>query len=169
MFLETQSGLAERILRNFHVTAEDSALIVSSSGGNTVPVEMAELLRDKQVKVVALVSRQHAEATTGNHPQGRRLHEVADLALDTGAPRGDAMVSIAGLATPVSPGSTVGGCLVINALKAEVAARLTAAGAAPLVLTAANVAGKRESQRLFEAAYDEHGRRLAQVLSHPAS
>src|SRR5919107_364693 len=42
MFLENVSGLAERIVRNFDVTSVDTALVVSSSGCNVVPVEMAE-------------------------------------------------------------------------------------------------------------------------------
>src|SRR5574338_1036072 len=45
MFLETQSGLAARILRNFSLSEQDTAFIISSSGCNVVPIEMAELLR----------------------------------------------------------------------------------------------------------------------------
>src|SRR3954454_17473472 len=45
MFLENVSGLAERIVRNYAITAEDSALVISSSGCNIVPIEMAELIR----------------------------------------------------------------------------------------------------------------------------
>src|SRR3954471_2559104 len=43
MFLENVSGLAERILRNFALSPLDSALVISSSGCNMVPIEMAEL------------------------------------------------------------------------------------------------------------------------------
>src|SRR6187401_2447231 len=39
MFLENVSGLAERILRNFDLAPADSALVVSSSGCNVVPIE----------------------------------------------------------------------------------------------------------------------------------
>src|SRR5215212_10478418 len=42
MFLENVSGFAERILRNFNLDEKDCALIVSSSGCNIVPTEMAE-------------------------------------------------------------------------------------------------------------------------------
>src|SRR5437867_2967388 len=42
MFLENVSGLAARILRNFAITKQDSALVISSSGCNIVPIEMAE-------------------------------------------------------------------------------------------------------------------------------
>src|SRR4026208_537032 len=41
MFLENVPGLAERILRNFDLSDTDSAMVVSSSGCNVVPIEMA--------------------------------------------------------------------------------------------------------------------------------
>ena len=163
MFLENVTGLAERILRNFDVETADSALIISSSGCNLVPIEMAEGFRRKGVKVVSIVSLRHSAATATRHAGGARLQDVSDLVLDTGAPVGDAMVSIDGLDTPVSPGSTVGGCMLVNAIKAEVADRLTRAGQPPKVLTAAAVIGADRATALFESAYDEHSRRLAKL------
>ena len=114
-------------------------------------------------KVVAIVSLRHSEATATRHPGGARLQDVRDLVLDTGAPVGDAMVTIDGLDTPVSPGSTIGGCMLVNAIKAEVADRLTRAGQPPKVLTAAAVVGADRATALFESAYDEHARRLAKL------
>ncbi|HWN93814.1 MAG TPA: SIS domain-containing protein [Methylomirabilota bacterium] len=165
MFLENVSGLAERILRNFDLSAEDSALVASSSGCNVVPIEMAEQFRARGIKIVAIISRRHSEASTSQHPAGKKLQDFADLVLDTGAPVGDAMVKVPGLDTPVSPGSTVGGCLLVNSIKAEVAARLTRAGQPPKVLSAGAVVGKQRATELFEAAYDEHARRLAQLYA----
>jgi uncharacterized phosphosugar-binding protein len=164
MFLENTSGLAARILRNFDLSPDDSALVVSSSGCNTVPVEIAEEFRRRSIKTVAMVSLAHAQASQSRHPQGRKLNDVADLVLDTGAPVGDAMVQIDGLDTPVAPGSTVGGCLMINCLKAEIADRLTRGGQPPKVLTAAAIVGAERSEQLFESAYDEHARRLAKLF-----
>ena len=167
MFIENVSGLAERIIRNFVLSGQDSALVASSSGCTVVPIEMAECFQKHGIRVVALVSRHHAEATESKHPSGRKLMDFADVTLDTGAPVGDAMISIEGLETPVAPGSTVGGCLLINAIKAEVAQRLTAAGRPPKVLTAAAVVGPERATELFEAAYDEHARRLMKVYDFP--
>jgi uncharacterized phosphosugar-binding protein len=165
MFLENVSGLAARILRNFALAAGDSALVISSSGGGVVAVEMAEGFKAAGMRVVAIVSRLHADATPSREARGLRLSDLADLLLDTGAPAGDAMVRLPGLEAPVAPGSTIGGCLLVNALKAEVAARLTAAGHPPTVLTGAAVVGPERSAASFEAAYDEHARRLARVLA----
>jgi len=161
MFLENVSGLAERILRNFELSKEDGALVVSSSGCNRVPIEMAEGFKRVGMKVVVIISRRHSEASESRDPRGKKLQDFADLVLDTGAPPGDAMVTIDGLATPVSPGSTVGGCLLVNAIKAEVAARLTLMGRPPRVLSGPAVVGPERAVELFEAAYDEHARRLA--------
>ncbi|MES2735879.1 MAG: SIS domain-containing protein [Verrucomicrobiota bacterium] len=161
MFLENVSGLASRILRNFDLKSGDSALVVSSSGCNVVPVEMAEEFQRRGVKVVALISKDHAEASTSRHPAGKKLQDFADIILDTGAPIGDAMVKIEGLETPVAPGSTIGGCLIVNAVKAEVAQRLTQAGQPPKVLTAGVLVGAQKATEIFEAAYDEHARRIA--------
>jgi uncharacterized phosphosugar-binding protein len=165
MFLENVSGLAERILRNFALRPEDSALVISSGGCNTVPIEMAEGFRRRGLKVVAIISRRHSEASTSNHPGGKKLQAFADLTLDTGAPVGDAMVRIPGLETPVAPGSTVGGCLLVNALKAEVALRLTQAGQPPKVLSGAAVVGASRAAEIFEAAYDEHAHRIARLYA----
>lgn len=166
MFIENVSGLARRILRNYDLGAGDSALVVSSSGCNIVPIEMAETFQARGVKVVALISRRHAEASASKREDGRKLQDFAELVLDTGAPVGDAMVRIDGLDTPVAPGSTVGGCLVVNAIKAEVAKRLTEAGQPPKVLTAGAVVGPERAEELFEAAYDEHAHRLARYYAN---
>ena len=163
MFLENTSGLAERILRNFDVSKKDSALIISSSGCNVVPVEMAEQFRKKEIKVVAILTKEHSEKTRSKREDGKKLSDFAELVLDTGAPAGDAMVYVEGLDTPVSPGSTVGGAMIINCIKAEVAKLLIAGGQPPKVLSGAALVGEERATALFESAYDEHAHRLARL------
>jgi len=166
MFLENVSGLAERILRNFSIDKKDTALIVSSSGCNIVPIEMAELFQQKKIKVVALVTKAHSEKSKSKRSDGKKLTDFADLILDSGAPVGDSMITIENLETPVSPGSTVGGIMIINSIKAEVARLLTEAGQPPKVLTASVIAGDEKAKELFESAYDEHAHRLAELYKN---
>ena len=166
MFLENVPGLAERILRNFGLDKKDTALIISSSGCNMVPIEMAELFQQKGIRVVAIVTKEHLEKSKSKRSDGKKLSDFADLILDTAAPAGDSMISIDGLTTPVSPGSTVGGIMIINSIKADVAKRLTSAGQPPKVLTAACVVGAEEAAKLFETAYDEHAHRMAELYKN---
>lgn len=166
MFLENVAGLAERILRNFGLSEDDCALVISSSGCNIVPVEMAELFQQKKIKVVAIITKQHSEKSSSKRKDGKKLSDFADIILDTGAPAGDSMIYVEGLETPVSPGSTVGGAIIINCIKAELARMLTAAGQPPKVLTAGCVAGTEKATALFEAAYDEHAHRMAELYKN---
>ena len=166
MFLENVPGLAARILRNFDLDTQDSALVISSSGANIVQIEMAEALQTAGIRVVGLISKRHSEASTSKREDGKKLGDFADLVLDTGAPIGDAMVAVPGLETPVSPGSTVGGVMVVNCIKAEVAKLLTEAGKPPSVLTASAVVGTEKAAELFESAYDEHSRRMAKLYEN---
>ncbi|NNC90756.1 MAG: SIS domain-containing protein [Akkermansiaceae bacterium] len=169
MFLENVPGFAGRILRNFGITADDAALIISSSGTSVVPCEMAEGLRARGAKVVAMVSRAHSEGCEAKRDDGRKLTDFADLVLDTGAPPGDAAVAVDGLDEKVAPLSTVGGVILINAIKAGVAERLVQGGAPPKVLAAAGIVGAERSTALFEAAYDEHARRMAKLSENLGS
>jgi uncharacterized phosphosugar-binding protein len=163
MFLENVPGLADRILRNFGLDKRDTALVVSSGGCNIVPIEMAELFQKKGIKVVVLVTKEHLAKSESKRSDGKKLSDFADLILDSGAPAGDSMVNVPGLETPVSPGSTVGGIIIVNSIKAEVAGILTAAGKPPKVLTANCVIGADKAKQLFENAYDEHAHRIAEL------
>lgn len=165
MFLENVPGLAERILRNFDLSERDSALIISSSGCNIVPIEMAELFQKNKIKVTAIVTSDHQATSKSKRPDGKKLSDFADISLDSGAPAGDSMITIPGLETPVAPGSTVGGVMIVNSIKAEVASLLTEAGHPPLVLTAASIVGADKAISLFESAYDEHAHRMAKLYA----
>ena len=166
MFLENVPGLAERILRNFALSDKDCALIISSSGCNIVPIEMAEIFQQKKIKTVALVTKEHAAKSKSKRNDGKKLSDFADIILDSGAPVGDAMIYIDGLETPVSPGSTVGGVLLVNSIKAELAKLLTEAGQPPKVLVAGAIVGDEKAKTLFEAAYDEHAQRMSALYNN---
>jgi uncharacterized phosphosugar-binding protein len=166
MFLENVPGFAARILRNFDLKETDTALVISSSGCNVVPIEMAEIFQQKKIKVVAVVTSEHLRASTSKRTDGKKLSDFADIIIDTAAPAGDSMIYVDGLETPVAPGSTLGGVFIINTIKARLAELLTQAGHPPKVLTAGCVVGTEKATALFEAAYDEHAHRMAKLYEN---
>jgi uncharacterized phosphosugar-binding protein len=165
MFLENVPGLAAQILRNFDLSQQDAALIISSSGCNVAPIEMAELFQAAGVKTVGIISKAHSEASTSKRPDGRKLQDFCDIVLDSGAPAGDAMVNVEGMEMPVAPGSTVGSCMIINCIKAELANLLTQAGHPPNALAAGAIVGAERAAEIFQAAYDEHAHRLSRLYN----
>jgi uncharacterized phosphosugar-binding protein len=163
MFLENVPGLGAQILRNFDLKPTDTALIISSSGCNVVPIELAELFQKAGIKTTGIISKTHSEVSTSKRADGKKLQDFSDIVLDSGAPIGDAMVKVENLDTPVGPGSTIGSCAIINSLKVEIANLLTQAGHPPKVLSAAAVVGADRAVELFQSAYDEHAHRIARM------
>ncbi|MDR3634679.1 MAG: SIS domain-containing protein [Isosphaeraceae bacterium] len=160
MFLENVQGFGPVLWRNFATAPEDCLLAISTSGCNAVTIDVALEAKRLGMYVVALTSSAHAAVSSSKHESGQKLSDVADLVLDQCAPAGDSAVWIDGLETPVAPLSSVTGCAVINLVKADVARRLTEAGAPPKVLTAACHLGAARAGTLFEATYDEYRRRV---------
>jgi uncharacterized phosphosugar-binding protein len=160
MFIERVEGLGEQILRNFEFGAEDVMLVISNSGTGAVVVDVALGARARGLTVIALLSLAHCRVSAAGHSSGQKLPEVAELVIDNCCPAGDAAVRVPGLATPVGPTSTIGNTLAINALKCEVARRLTEAGQPPLVLTHPHFVGEEESRALFDRAYDDYRARV---------
>ena len=169
MFIERVEGLAERILANFALDPSDVMIVFSASGLTAVPIEIAQLARARGLTVVAVTSVQQSLAGSPTHSSGTRLLDHADVVLDLGTPPGDAMVELEGLATPVGPGSSLAGIALVNEIKVQTAELLVERGAMPAVLTSPAVVGADESARLFDAAYAEHGERVARLFRRPGA
>lgn len=167
MFIERVPGLAAVILSNFTFGPRDVLMVFSASGLTAVPVEMALGARARGLRVIAVTSVAQSTSGTPDAAVGHRLLEVADLVIDLCTPPGDAMVRVEGLETPVGPGSTLANVAIVNSIKVRVAQLLTERGAMPPVITRASEVGPDRSQELFEAAYDEHARRIARAIDRP--
>jgi uncharacterized phosphosugar-binding protein len=92
--LERQEDAARRLWELYDIRPADVFLIASNSGVNGSIVEMALLAKAAGHGVVAVTSFQHSLAATPKHPSGRRLMDVADIAIDNCAPRGDATMEL---------------------------------------------------------------------------
>lgn len=150
LFLEKVEGLGEAILRSYRFGARDSFLVISSTGINPVPIEVALGAKTRGMKVMAITSVEHARSTTSRHSSGKRLYEIADVVLDNCTPPGDALVDIESVRYRVGPGSSIGAISLINALKCQVAEALVGRGLQPDVLPSPHVVGDQEAAREFE-------------------
>jgi uncharacterized phosphosugar-binding protein len=162
MFIERVSGLADAVMANFAFRPKDVLMVFSVSGTSAVPVELAQIARQRGLRTIAVTSVAHSSASESS--TGIKLMDVADLVIDIGTPPGDALVSIPGFATPVGPGSTAATVAVVNEIKAQTAEILVRQGIHPPVLTGPMVVGEAESKRLFDAAYDDHAKRISRTL-----
>ena len=141
---ERLPGYARIVIQDYDIQPGDVMIVISNSGRNPAPVEMALEGKDRGATIIALTSLPHSTSVSANNPAGKRLFEVADLVLDSGCPAGDAVVKLEGLPPRVAPGSTVIGALILNAIVAQVAQNLLERGATPAVGFSGNLEGGRE-------------------------
>jgi uncharacterized phosphosugar-binding protein len=164
MFIERTPGLADVILSNFSFGPKDVMVVFSAGGTTAVPVEMARGARRRGIRVIAVTSVEQSMSSAVDPAVGSRLLDEVDLVIDLCTPHADAMISIAGLDTPVGPGSTIAAVAIVNSIKVRTAQLLTEQGAMPPVLSRASVVGAERSRELFDDAYREHARRVARAI-----
>jgi uncharacterized phosphosugar-binding protein len=165
LHLEKTPGFAEQILRNFAFGPKDVLIVISTSGIREVIVEMAEGAKRRGLAVVGVVSRAHCDQAMPAHSSGKKLTDMADVVLDNGAPAGDCVLELAGCANKTGPFSTVGGGLVMNMLRCEVAQRLLDRGIEPVFLPSHQFVGRRSVEEQLEYFYAQYARRVGPLYA----
>ena len=114
-FYERMPGLAKPIFDRYQLTHKDVLLVVSTSGINSVPIEMAQCAKEKSNPVIAIVSKAYS-SDASRHPSGLKLHDIADLVLDNGVCHGDAAMQIGDSDMRAGPISTISACLIAQSI-----------------------------------------------------
>ncbi|MFO0967359.1 MAG: SIS domain-containing protein [Gemmataceae bacterium] len=165
LHLEKTLGYAEQILRNFAFGPKDVLIVISTSGIREVIIEMAEAAKKRGLAVIGLVSKVHCEKAKPAHPSGKKLIDVADIILDNGAPEGDCILDIDGCKNKTGPFSTLGGAMIMNMLRCEVAQRLMDQGVEPVFLPSHQFVGRRTVEEQLEYFYAQYARRVAPLYA----
>jgi uncharacterized phosphosugar-binding protein len=165
LHLEKTLGYAEQILRNFAFGPHDVLIVISTSGIREVIIEMATGAKERGLSVIGVVSREHCQRAQPAHPSGQKLLDVVDVVLDNGAPEGDSILALEGCRHKTGPFSTVGGAMVMNMLRCEVAQRLVSRGIEPVFLPSHQFVGSRTVEEQLEYFYTQYARRVAPLYS----
>lgn len=145
-WLERVPGYAEQVLQDEPLQAGDVVLVISNSGRNAVPIEVALTAKAHGATVLALTSVQFSRGVSSRHPSGKKLLDCADLVFDNYGVDGDAAVQIPGCPSAVSATSTVVGAALLQALAAATVAELQRGGhPAPVWLSANGDAGEHSN------------------------
>lgn len=153
--IERLPGYAEAILDNSPLEPGDVLIVVSVSGRNAVPVEMARLAAERGATVVGVTSHAYSDAVTSRDSSGKKMKDFAHHVLDNKADKGDAVLQADGVPQKFGPISGVTSIALLHALMAATIERLLARGIEPPVFCAANVDGGGEwNARLLRANQD---------------
>lgn len=149
--LEQLSGIADIIYDKYTIQEGDIMIIISNSGRNALPIEMAMRAKKEGIYTIALTNLEQSKATTSRHASGKKLYEICDVVLDNCVPSGDALMSVGSVLT--GPGSTMASIFVLNTIVSEALKILHERGADLPVLQSQNVDGF-DNDRLY-AKYED--------------
>lgn len=151
---ERLEGLGEVLLRGLPLKTGETIFVISNSGRNPEPIEVAMLAGQMGLHVVVVTSLTHSKSVASRHSSGKKLYELGEVVLDTGAPAGDACLSFEGLEIKAGAVSTVLGAALLNAVMVEAIQYILDKGETPPVLMSANLDGNEEYNARVIARYE---------------
>lgn len=137
--VEKLSGLADIIYDNYKIDKHDLMIIVSNSGRNALPIEMAMRCEKEGVKTVAITNLAHSKSCVSRHHSGKRLFESVDYVVDTFVPIGDGLVMIDGMLTGAA--SSIISMALVHTITTEAIKLCVAEGFRPMVFQSQNLDG----------------------------
>ena len=159
--LERVNGYATIIAEQSGIQEGDLLFIHSVSGRNSVPIDLAQAAKEKGVTVIGITSMAYSSCSQSRHPSGKRLFEVCDLVIDDVCPFGDALTQLETSGVKVSPGSTVLGVAILNAIVAQAAGLFDEKGVLPPTYQSVNVdKGDEYNRRVFETYKEQIGYKM---------
>jgi uncharacterized phosphosugar-binding protein len=147
---ERRSEFALEILSRHPIERGDVLVIVSNSGRNAVPIEMAIAARERGIATIGITSFAHSSAFPPRHASGKRLREVVDVALDNHAVVGDAALLLPGMSLPIGATSTMTGALLMNTLVIRAVERLIGQGRQPEIYASSNTDSAAHNEAILQ-------------------
>jgi len=147
--MEKMSGIAEAIFERYCITDNDLLIVVSTSGKNAVPVEMAEIASQNGINNIAVVS----SAYFADKKDAPMLYETASMYIDNCAPHGDAVIDISGAETKMGSVSTAASSFILQTILMEGADIAGKDGASLPVYMSGNIEGGAEFNKKLISRY----------------
>jgi uncharacterized phosphosugar-binding protein len=164
-FYERVEGAGRQYFQQIGAEPGDVIILVSTSGRNAFPIEMAMSAKEAGLTVIGMTSLVYSDSVESRHPTGRKMYDFCDLVLDNLTVPGDAILEDDRLPQRVGPTSGWVGCLMLQALMAEVAERLAQEGLVPPIYFALNLDGSEDYVRWLDELRQEHGTRFGGITS----
>lgn len=151
--LERLNDYAKEFLEDQEIRKEDVVFVLSTSGRNPVPVDVAEYAKENGAFVIGITSLEYSKSQPSRHKSGKHLFESVDLVIDNYAAKGDAALSHSKVSIPFGPISTVVGAATLNAIFAEAIKILAESGFEPPIFLSGNINGADDHNNRLVAKY----------------
>jgi uncharacterized phosphosugar-binding protein len=146
------TAIVERYDRQYELRAGEVVIVISNSGKNSSPLEVALHAKKKGCIVVGLCSVDMSTKAKTAHPGGKNLHALSDYVLDNGGVPGDTVMPLTDTIM-TGPTSTFIGASLLNWLMLSTMEWLKQNGHEIPVLRSQNIPGAIDFNRAVGAKY----------------
>lgn len=157
-YVERLEGIGSAIFDHVRPGPKDVFIVISNSGRNAAPVEIARDAQKNGNKVIALTSITYSKSQPSRHPSGKLLLDYADIILDNCGVEGDICVKHPDMVQGLAPTSTVAGAFILHSVMAQAVSIMKDAGYEPPVFMSGNFDGGMEFNQALLDRYWEHMR-----------
>ena len=140
-FVERLHGYAETVARYYDLKEGETIVIISNSGINAVPIEMAMEAKKRGLTTIGVTSVSWSKSMPSRHSSGKKLYELVDIVIDNHIPIGDAIIEIPGMYPKVAPVSNIINCTILHMISIKTCEILLKRGIEPPVRIIHNVKG----------------------------
>jgi len=141
---EDIEGNGTLFMHNVDVRKGDIVFVISNSGRNPMPIEIAIEAKKRKAVVVALTSMDTTKQVTSRHSGGKNLYEYADIILDNCVDFGDTMISLKGLDTKICAMSAITNDIIIQEMCCRATKMMIDDGYEPPISKSKNIDGGQE-------------------------
>lgn len=158
--LERLSGYAKVIIDSVELRENEPIIIISNSGINSVPVEMAMLAKEKGLNVIAITSIQTSSRIESRHESKKKLMDIADVVIDNCVPLGDTTIEVGNTNQKIGSVSSIAGIYIVQRLVLDIVNDCYEKGKIPPIYTSANLPGGDEHNSMLIDEYKSRVRGL---------
>ena len=150
--LEKDEKSVDGVLDKYNITSSDVLFVISTSGKNGSPVQMAIDGKKRGVKVVGIGSSAYFNDAP-KHSSGKLLKDVVDVFIDNCVPHGDAVCDVGIDGVKSAPISTPVTSFIMQNVLVEGERLAVKMGAKPAVFMSGNVDGGAEYNKALIEKY----------------
>jgi uncharacterized phosphosugar-binding protein len=142
---ESVSGVGEVLMRKVDIRPEDTVIVVSHSGINPLPIDVALDAKKKGAKLVGITSISASSNLKSRHHSGQKLFEIVDVCIDTLTPDGDAALRIGDMKEKICPTSSMASVAIVQSIIYSVVEKMYNKGIACDIRISSNTEGGLEN------------------------
>lgn len=146
-------GAGTKFMERVDIRPEDTLVLISNSGRNTMGIEIAIAAKERGASVIVVTSLEASKRLTPKHKDGKNLYAYGDVVLDNRVIDGDASISLPGLDTMICGMSSITTATLLQAVTYRAAEMLVAEGITPPIYKSINVDGGPEYNKELLAKY----------------